>query len=136
LMVSHEAAELGGTTKYHFISSAHVTVGKIRRVDASQNANSLKVYAENHEVFKKNKAVKLYAQLNGQPLANKSVNVASSEGWAKEFKTDENGVIEFSPLWPGRYVAEAQNYEEVAGTHNNKNYDASWIGSTFSFEVK
>jgi len=136
LMVSHEAAELGGTTKYHFISSAHVAVGKTTQVDAGQNANVLKVYPENQEVFKKNKSVKLYAQLNGQPLANKSVSIASSSGWTKEFKTDSKGMIEFSPLWSGRYVAEAQHYTETNGQHNGKDFHAAWIGSTFSFEVK
>jgi len=136
LLVSHEAAELGGTTKYHFISSANVAVGKIDKVIPDQNTNTLKVYAENHQLFGKNKSVKLYAQLNGQPLANKPISIASSEGWTKEITTDANGAITFSPLWSGRYVAEAQNFEKVDGTHNGQTFDAAWIGSTFSFEVK
>lgn len=136
LLVSHEAAELGGTTKYHFISSANVAVGKIDTVNPAQNTNALKVYAANHQLFGKNKSVKLYAQLNGQPLANKPISIASSEGWTKEFTTDATGAIEFSPLWSGRYVAEAQNFEKVGGTHKGKEFEASWIGSTFSFEVK
>lgn len=136
LMVSHEAAELGGTTKYHFISSAQVSVGKPAKVDATLNTNTLKVYTANPEVFGKSKSIKLYAQLNGQPLANKVVNIASPEGWSKGFTTDAEGAFEFVPLWSGRYVAEAENYEKAAGSHNGKTFDAAWIGSTFSFEVK
>ncbi|WP_134091352.1 DUF4198 domain-containing protein [Olivibacter sp. XZL3] len=136
LMVSHEAADLGGTTKYHFISSAYVSVGKSNKVDANLNDNALKLYADNHQVFAKNKPVKLFAYLNGKPLANKPVNVASPEGWSKEVMTDENGMLSFQPLWSGRYVAEAQNFEKVGGNHKGKDFDAAWIGSTFSFEVK
>lgn len=136
LMVSHEAAELGGTTKYHFVSSAYVSIGKSSKVDAGLNENGLKLYADNHEIFAKNKPVKLFAYLNGKPLASKPVNVASPEGWSKEVMTDENGMLSFLPLWPGRYVAEAQNFEKVTGNHNGKDFDAAWVGSTFSFEVK
>ncbi|QNL49336.1 DUF4198 domain-containing protein [Olivibacter sp. SDN3] len=136
LLVSHEAAELGGTTKYHFISSAYVSVGKATKINTEQNVNPLKIYGDDNKIYGKNKSVKLFAQLNGKPLANKAVSVASPEGWVKEVTTEADGSFEFAPLWPGRYVVEAQNYEKASGTHNGKAYDASWIGSTFSFEVK
>ncbi|MEH6306761.1 DUF4198 domain-containing protein [Olivibacter sp. CPCC 100613] len=136
LMVSHEAAELGGTTKYHFVSSAYVSIGKSSKVNADLNENGLKLYVDNHEIFAKNKSVKLLAYLNGKPLANKPVTVASPEGWSKEVMTDENGALSFQPLWSGRYVAEVQNFEKISGNHNGKDFDAAWVGSTFSFEVK
>lgn len=136
LLVAHEAAELGGTTKYHFISSAQVSVGKATTVDSQHNTNALKVYSQENTSFNKNKSVRLFAQLNGKPLANTAVSIASPEGWTKEVTTDGEGAFEFIPLWSGRYVAEAQNYEKTSGTHNGKAYDASWIGATFSFEVK
>lgn len=43
--VSHEAKELGGTTKYHFLSSANVAVGKTQ-LTAAQNPNVLKLHVD------------------------------------------------------------------------------------------
>lgn len=135
LTVVHEAKELGGTTKYEFSSLAAVAVGKAVAVESSAIANPLHVSANHAKVYKANAPVKIKALLNGEALAGKSISVFSPEGWSKEYKTDENGVVEFSPLWPGRYVLEVSNYQKATGEHHGKNYTAAWQGATSSFEV-
>jgi uncharacterized GH25 family protein len=135
LTVVHEAKELGGTTKYEFSSLATVAVGKVSAVNASSISNPLHASVTDAKVYKSNAPVKIKAVLNGKALAGKNVSVLSPEGWSKEYKTDENGMIEFSPIWPGRYVLEASNYQEVTGEHHGKNYTAAWQGATSSFEV-
>lgn len=135
LTVSHEAEELGGTTKYTFSSVATVNVGKTSVVDQSSLPNSLKVTVNEAKVYRVNAPVNFKAVVDGKPWANKNVSVFTPEGWSKEFKTDENGNIAFKPIWPGRYVLEVSNYEKTSGEHNGKKYEAVWQGATSSFEV-
>ncbi|RZK88275.1 MAG: hypothetical protein EOO98_12620 [Pedobacter sp.] len=133
--VVHEAKELGGTTKYEFSSVAGVAVGPVNTVDLTAIPNTLKVAVSEAKNYKINTLVQLKATHNNKPLANKHVSVFSPEGWTKEFTTDENGAISFSPAWPGRYVLEVSTHEKVKGEHNGKSYTAAWQGSTSSFEV-
>ena len=135
LTVSHEAKELGGTTKYEFSSVATVNVGKNNAVNQGSLPNSLKVGVNEARFYKINAPVNIKAVLNNTPLKNTHVSVFTPEGWSKEFTTDENGNLVFSPLWPGRYVLEVSNYEKTGGEHNGKKYEASWHGATSSFEV-
>ncbi|RYZ97587.1 MAG: DUF4198 domain-containing protein [Sphingobacteriaceae bacterium] len=133
--VAHAPSELDGTTKYEFSSVASVAVGAVNTIDLGNIANDLKVTVDQAKNYKLNTPVKLKATRDNKPLANKSVTVFSPEGWTKEYTTDANGVISFSPAWAGRYLLEVSNYEKTAGEHNGKSYTASWQGSTSSFEV-
>jgi uncharacterized GH25 family protein len=135
LTVSHEAKELGGTTKY-ISSVATVNVGKISPVNQNTLPNTLKVAVNEAKVYKVNAPVNLKAILDGKPLSKKNVSVFTPQGWSKEFITDENGNVVFNPIWPGRYVLEVSNYEKVSGEHNGQKYDAAWQGATTSFEVE
>jgi hypothetical protein len=136
LTVSHEAKELGGTTKYEFLSSAAVAVGKTAVIDHAAIPGSLHVYTTEAKTYKANGPVKFTAVQNGKPLANKTVSVFSHEGWGKEVTTDANGSFTFNPIWAGRYVLEVSAMDKtVKGTHNGKDYTAAWQGSTSSFEV-
>lgn len=135
LTVLHEAKELGGTTKYEFSSIATITVGKVSLIDFTYISNGLKVSVNEAKTYQTNATVKIKAELNGKPLANKHISVFSPEGWAKEYTTDQNGNVEFKPIWPGRYVLEVSNYEKTTGEHYGKTYSAAWQGATSSFEV-
>lgn len=135
LTVSHEAKELGGTTKYEFLSTAIVSVGKPAAIDHSSIPASLTAYTLEAKKYKVNAPVQLKAVLNGKPLVQKKVSVFSPEGWSKEMTTDENGVITFNPIWPGRYVLEVSTHEKNSGDHHGKAYTAAWQGATSSFEV-
>ncbi|WP_276089090.1 DUF4198 domain-containing protein [Pedobacter sp. JY14-1] len=135
LTVSHEARELGGTTKYHFLSSAHVAVGKTI-ADAAQNDNVLKVHLDDATSVKLKKQVLLKAFLNSAAAAGKTVSVFSPSGWSKELTTDAGGVVSFIPVWAGRYVIEISDMDKTPGQHYGKDYKATWKGATYSFEVK
>lgn len=135
LTVVHEAKDLGGTTKYEFSSLAAVTVGKNATINLDEVSNPLKISTNETKVYKTTSNVQVKAILNGKPLANKQVSVFSPEGWSKEFITDTNGMINFNPIWPGRYVIEASNFVKNSGEHNGKEYKAEWQGATYSFEV-
>ncbi|WP_367868468.1 DUF4198 domain-containing protein [Pedobacter sp. WC2423] len=134
LEVSHEARELGGTTKYHFLASTHVNVGKTSTVAANTNVLNLK--PDNSAPVKVNQTIKLTASLNKEAAKAKTVTIFSPSGWSKETKTDENGHVQFTPVWPGRYVIEVAEFQKVKGEHQGKAYEAIWQGATYSFEVK
>ncbi|GAA4319810.1 hypothetical protein GCM10023149_18730 [Mucilaginibacter gynuensis] len=135
ISVVHEAKELGGTTKYEFSSLANVAVGPIKTVDLAAIPNNLKIAVAEAKNYKLNAPVQLKAVLNNKPLANKPVTVFSPAGWTKEFTTDENGAITFTPAWPGRYVLEVSHNEKTTGDHYGKSFTATWQGATSSFEV-
>jgi len=137
LLVSHHAKDLAGTTKYQFLTSATVQVGKPASVlNADAITNELKIYPSSAVAHKVNKPVKLKAVLNGTSKAETAVSVFSPSGWSQTLTTSKDGEIEFTPLWPGRYVVEVTDYKTEKGDHNGKPYEASWQGSTYSFEVK
>ncbi|MGY0037694.1 DUF4198 domain-containing protein [Pedobacter sp. NJ-S-72] len=134
LEVSHEAKELGGTTKYHFLASTNVTVGK--SISTATTTNVLNLKLDNTSPLKVNQTVKLTASLNKEAAKAKTVSIFSPSGWAKETKTDENGLVQFTPIWPGIYVIEVAEFQKVKGEHQGKAYEAIWQGATYSFEVK
>lgn len=135
IMVSHEAKDLGGTTKYHFLSSANVTVGKSLPVVAN-NSNVLKLHLDDLTAAKLNKSLQVKAFLKDAAAKGKTVSVFSPNGWSKELTTDENGVAEFTPLWAGRYVVEVSDTDKTPGQHHGVDYKSTWKGATYSFEVK
>jgi uncharacterized GH25 family protein len=135
LTVSHEAKDLGGTTKYEFSSVAAVAVGRSNAIDHLSIPNSINVAANEAKTYKVNSPVQLKAVLNGRPAANKPVSVFSPEGWSKEFITDAHGGISFIPLWPGTYVLELSSFEKTNGEHNGQKFTAVWQGATSSIGV-
>jgi len=137
LVVSHPARDLGGTTKYHFLTSTTVQVGKPAAVlNAEAITNELKVFPSSGTAYKVKKVVKLKALHDGASKAGATVNVFSPFGWSQVLTTSKDGEIEFTPEWPGTYVVEVTDFKKTAGDHNGKAYDAVWQGSTYSFEVK
>lgn len=134
VMVSHEAKELGGTTKYHFLSSALVSVGKAPFA-SQQNTNVLKLHLSEQNSLKVKNVIKMNAYFKDTAAGRKSVTVFSPTGWSKEFYTDKNGAFEFTPLWPGRYVVEITDMDKTPGKHHDKDYTGTWKGATYSLEV-
>ena len=136
LSVSHEAKELGGSTKYHFLSSATISVGNVAPL-ATQNQNTLRLHLNDVSSLKLKNTIKMTAFLKDAAAEKKAVTVFSPSGWSKEFYTDESGAFTFTPLWPGRYVVELSDMDRKAtGTHHGKDYTGVWKGATYSFEVK
>lgn len=137
LVVSHPAKDLAGTTKYHFLTSTTVQVGKPAAVINPEGiTNELKVFPSSGTAYKVNKAVKLKTLHNGTAKAEATVSVFSPSGWSQVLTTSKDGEIEFTPVWPGRYVVEVTDFQKTKGDHNGKPYEALWQGSTYSFEVK
>ncbi len=76
------------------------------------------------------------AFFKGQPLPGTQVLVHAPIGWDKELKTDAEGIVAFTPLWPGRYVLEMIHVEKVPGEYEGKSYEALRHRSTLALQVR
>jgi hypothetical protein len=67
--------------------------------------------------------VKLKAMHNGILKGAASVSIFSPSGWSKVSTTNKDVILEFIPLWPGRYVVEVTDYQERKGEQNGKAHE-------------
>ena len=71
----------------------------------------------------------------GAPFAAKHLLVHAPIGWDKELHTDSQGIASFTPLWPGRYVFEAEHQEKTPGVFKEKPFEAIRHRGTLALEV-
>jgi len=76
------------------------------------------------------------AIFNGQRLPGTQVLVHAPNGWDKELKTDAEGIVSFTPLWPGRYVLEMIHVEKTPGEFEGTAYEALRHRSTLALQVR
>ncbi len=136
LTVSHEAKDLGGTTRLQYNSVAAVKIGKSGKGNQPGfNEAQLKIWADASKSYKVNKPLSLDVLLKGEHAEKVHVEVFSPSGWKRDFQSDGKGNVVFSPIWAGRYQAEASVYSEEAGEHNGKPYKAVRRVGTYTFDV-
>ena len=133
LLVSHDAKDLGRTTKYQFNASATVNVGNKASQDLTANANPLK-FSVAGQKLRQNIAVQSY--FNGSPSDKTTVTVFSPAGWTKTIEANTDGKAQFTPEWPGRYMIEVSRTDEETGDHHGKPYKSVWRCATHLIEVK
>lgn len=135
--ISHDARDLGGTTKLQYNSVAVIKIGKSAKGnEAGFNTDQLRIWSDAATSYKLNRPVSLDIFQKGIQAEKVHVSVFSPSGWKKDFQTDANGNVTFSPLWPGRYQAEASSYSgEEAGEHNGKAHKAVRRTATYTFDV-
>ncbi len=137
LTISHEARDLGGTTKLQYNSVAAVKIGKSGKGNQPGfNEGQLKIWADVSKSYKANKPLSLDVLLKEEYAEKVHVEVFSPSGWKKGFQSDSKGNVTFSPIWAGRYQAEASVYSgEEAGEHNGKPHKAVRRVATYTFDV-
>ena len=67
------------------------------------------------------------------PLRRAKVVLIGPPGWSKELNTDAEGSVVLPTPWAGRYVAEVQHVDNVAGGQEAAAYDRTSYVSTLSF---
>lgn len=134
--VGHTAKEPGGKTVYQFNASALVKVGKAAAGnDAALNKNDLSIFADPLKEGKVNKPLSLITLYKSAPGEKVNVTVSSPSGWSKQIETNEKGVAEFTPIWPGTYYIEASKSWKESGTQGGKDYSAFWRAATLLVNV-
>jgi uncharacterized GH25 family protein len=62
--------------------------------------------------------------LNGKPLAKTKVDMFAPNGWARDARTDEAGMVTFPMPWRGQYVIEVTHKEDIPGEFEGAKYEA------------
>lgn len=132
LSVGHTSKDLGGKTVYQFNANAVVNVGKTVTNNPS-SANELSVFPAS--AAKVNKPVNLKGLFKNAPFDKLYITVTSPSGWSKQIATDEKGLAEFVPIWPGVYFVEASKSWKEAGKLHDKDYESFWRAATLVLNV-
>lgn len=70
----------------------------------------------------------------GLPLPDQKVELVGPNGWAKTFKSDQDGWITMERPWPGLYVAETTYTAAKAGRLGDKDYESERHHMALSIE--
>jgi len=92
---------------------------------ASNTSNSLTV----------NENMEFQVIFKGQPLAKATPVAYAPNGWSKELQTNDEGVTQFTPLWPGTYVIDYVNLEKSPGQFQDTPYEAIRHRATLTIHV-
>ena len=92
---------------------------------SSKTSNSLTV----------NETMELQVIFKGQPLAKAKPVAHAPNGWSKELETNDSGVTQFTPPWPGTYVLDYLNLEKISGTFQHTSYEAIRHRATLTIHV-
>ncbi len=135
LMVCHTINKISNGIQFEFLASAHIVVGKKATRDDAVATNALQIFPVHKEELRINKPILLKVLVNGSIKAGSTVQIFSPLGWKEELITAADGTVNFTPLWPGKYVTEIQEYNEITGIRNGQPYRGLWQGATHSFDV-
>jgi uncharacterized GH25 family protein len=73
----------------------------------------------------------------GQPLPKTKVTLVTQSGWAKEERSNEQGLVKFDMPWKGTYVAEVSHNDRVPGERQGvsgvEKYDAASLVTTVTY---
>ncbi|MEJ0103188.1 MAG: hypothetical protein WDO19_11800 [Bacteroidota bacterium] len=137
LVMHHTVKDVYGTMKIDYNSSATVLVGnQFKGNDALTNNNVISLFADSAFAAKQKSSIKLQAVYDAKSSIEQEIKIFAPNGWAKELYTDEKGEVHFTPLWPGKYMAEFAYTEKTPGEHNGKKYDEIWKVATYIITVK
>ncbi len=78
-------------------------------------------------------AFKAYYQ--GKPLPKAKVELVTQSGWAKEARTDEQGLVTFDMPWKGMYVAELSHSDPSGGERQGVNGVEKYTAASYVTSV-
>ncbi|HWK70086.1 MAG TPA: DUF4198 domain-containing protein [Burkholderiaceae bacterium] len=68
----------------------------------------------------------------GQPLAKTRVGIIVQSGWAREARSDDQGIVKFDLPWKGSYVLEVRHADKTPGERAGRPYDVANFMTTLS----
>ncbi|MFT4092152.1 MAG: DUF4198 domain-containing protein [Niabella sp.] len=118
-------------------SSATVKIGNAVTGNVeTANKNPLSIFAKEATTGAKDKTVNLKVLIDGKAAAQKEVKIFAPNGWSKTLYTNENGEVDFVPLWSGKYQAEISQTDATPGEHEGKKYDKIFNAATCMLFIK
>lgn len=137
LIAHHIVKDVYRNMKLDYNSGATVVVGNtLNGNDPLINNNVVSLFSDSAFDIVQNKALKIRALYDGKPAAKQEIKVIAPNGWEKGLYSNENGEARFTPLWPGKYMAEFTYTDKTPGEHNGKAYTETRKISTYALWVK
>ena len=137
IAMHHKVKDVYGTMVLDYNSSATVTVGNTAKGnEATANTNIISLFSKDATAAKKDIKINVNALYEGKIDKEKKMKVIAPNGWEKELWSNENGEINFTPIWSGNYMVEFAYTEKASGEHNGKKYDEIWKMATYLITVK
>lgn len=136
VVLQHTVKDVYHGSRLDYHSSAVVQVGKSTAGDSvTANTNNVSIYTTARNTYKANESISLQALLDKAPARSKEVEVVAPNGWGKKLWSDSTGTVQFTPIWPGRYMVEVAVSENKTGDHNGKPFQKVWRCATYCIEV-
>lgn len=136
LSIDHTVQAVYGESKIHYYALGLVKVnGSLKGLDNVQGYTDFALLANHSKAPKLHQPEKVQLSYKKAAPAEGEVTVQSPEGWAKKFKTGQQGDITFSPAWPGRYMLEGTYTEATSGQHEGKDFKSVWHCVTYCMDV-
>jgi hypothetical protein len=136
--IDHTIKAVYGGKKYRYSALGTVKVNKsltgVDNIQQQEGTASLVTAAD--KAHKINVAENVHLLYNKAKPTGSSVTVQSPEGWLKKFDADKNGVVTFSPFWPGRYLLEGNFSETGSGDHEGTAFTGTWHTVTYCMDVE
>lgn len=137
VIMHHTVKDTYDGMKIDYNSSATVMVGnQPTGNNAEVNSNIISLFSDAVVAAKQNKNMLLKAIYDGKLSEGQEIKVFAPNGWGKELYSNEKGEVSFSPLWPGKYMAEFAYTEKAEGEHNGKQYKEIWKVATYIINVQ
>lgn len=125
-----------GVVKPNFYASAiYPEKGDVVSSDLTLQCPSSKTILGIYPVSLRNEiAVQVF--FKDKALSNTKANIHAPNGWSRELKADESGVVRFSAPWAGQYVFDVVYTEKVSGKFQGTPYEAIRHRATFTWVEK
>lgn len=135
VVLKHSVKDVYHGSRLDYHSSAVVRVGNSSAGDSNTvNPNNISVYSA-AKSYKANDNISVQALLDKAGKKSKEVEVVAPNGWGKKLYTDSTGTVNFTPIWPGRYMVEVAETQEQSGDHHGKPFQKIWRCATYCIEV-
>lgn len=125
-----------GIVRPVYYTSKQITVGKSNSVNLSSDNLYPELVIVPYQPDDKNRKQPSFQLLyNNKPFVNTKLFVHAANEWSKEYKTNDEGVFTFNPLWKGQYVIECIYKEKNPGAFKGKNYEAIRHRATYTYKI-
>ena len=134
VLLQKTASELSYGYKLSYMAAAHVKVGE---TGENKSKDVLPVALKMTTLKGKvGQAFSLQHIKDAALKGEEEITVVSPNSWTKRLYADDEGNLQFTPLWPGKYLIETTVTDKNKGAFNGKPYEVAFNCHTFVVEVE
>jgi len=107
----------------------------IKNYESEKSSSKQSVSSKGLVLSNSNHTVSIQVFKNKVIAPKTKVVVIAPNGWSKELYADEQGFVQFHPIWKGMYMVEVMDTRKETGQSAGKSFDQIWEGATLSIPV-